>query len=378
MQLAQLKNAQEKGISNKFLNWFYKAFKENADTLDLNAEYDLDLSLEENKKLFAEKFSSLFCAEYKEEINLKNAKEVEQAQKELMISEIKKEEQKLIENWKKSDYQDIDIKSFDTPRHFIRMLCKGITNSVILVSEGGLGKSYLTINEIKKEKKDFVYQNTYSSPLELYKLLYWNRDKIIIFDDVKGLFEEKAIAILKACLWETDGKRIATMNTIDRVMEDVPKIFEFKGQIIILANKINLNDVHISALVSRSNYFELNFTYKEKLRIMGEITKKPYKKTDIQLRKKALDLIIKNTDITTEDLNFRTLIKTYDLLLYDEKKAENLLKATIKIDEEVKLVMDLMKSNNSVNEQIAEFRLKTGKSLATYHRLKHRIKEMLK
>ena len=161
-------------------------------------------------------------------------------------------------------------------------------------------------------------------------------------------------------------------------MDNVPKVFEFKGGIIILANRLNETDEHLQALITRCNFYELNFSYKEKLKIMSEIAKKPYKNTNSIDRGKALKILVDNTDITTEHLNFRTLIKTFDFLIYDSKNAEKLLKATIKVDEGLKLVKNLMESNKGINEQIAEYVLKTGKSRATFYRIKDRIKELMK
>jgi len=369
---------KDKDISMSFKTWCKKAFGENLDKVDVLAHYDRELNYSENKEAFTDNFNSMFCEEYKEEIKLRDVKEREKAEKDLQLSQIKKDEQKLVEEWKNSSYEDIDIKSFDVPKHFISMVCKGLSNSCVLVGGGGSGKTYMTINVMKKEKANFVYQNTYTTPLELYKYMYDNKDKIIVLDDIDGLWNnDKCLAILKAALWETDGKRLITMNTSDKVLQSVPKLFEFKGKVIILSNKLDKNE-HISALLSRSNYYELNFTHNEKLRIMKEIVKKPYKKTKIELRQKAFEMIRNNTSIATMELNFRTLIKTYDLLIYDNKKAENLLKSTLIENEEIKLVMTLIESNKGIQEQIGEFSLKTGKSRATFYRLKEQIKELMK
>jgi hypothetical protein len=65
------------------------------------------------------------------------------------------------------------------------------------------------------------------------------------------------------------------------------------------------------------------------------------------------------------------------LLLYDKNKAEELLKSTLKVNEELKLVMELIQSNKSIPEQIEEFKLKTGGSRAKFYRLKQKIKKLL-
>ena len=369
----------EKEIPIKVKNFLKEAFGDNLDKIDWKGEIDSSLNSDEIISHFSN-FNSMFCESYKEKLKLKDVKEKAQAQKDLELSNIRKEEKELIESWKKSDFEDIDIKSFDVPKHFIKMVCKGISYGCVLEGEGGLGKTYSAINIIKSEKIDFEYQNTHSSPLELYKWLYWNKEKICILDDLAGIWNNpNTLAILKAVLWDTDGKRIATMNTSDRYLDGVPRAFEFKGGIILLSNKINQKDEHISALLSRCLYYELNFTYKEKLRIMKEITKKPYKKTTSELREKALNLLINNTDVTTSDLNFRTLIKTFDLLLYSEKNAEMLLKSTLKTDETKKIIIELMKKDNLTEAQkIVEFIEKTGKSRATYFRIKKELKELMK
>src|SRR3990167_6264181 len=221
-----------------------------------------------------------------------NAEAQEEKFKIEQLNKMKDEENKLINEWKKTDFHEIDIKSFIIPQHYIKMVCRNFSKGCVLIGEGGLGKSFMTTNTLIEEKKDFVYLNTHTSPLELYKFIYHNREAIIVFDDVKGLLDnEKSISILKACLWETDGKRIVTMNTMDRLMDNVPKVFEFKGGIIILANRLNETDEHLQALITRCNFYELKFSYKEKLKIMSEITKKPYKQTNETDRNKALDML---------------------------------------------------------------------------------------
>ena len=167
----------EKEIPIKVKNFLKEAFGDNLDLIDFKAEIDSSLNSDEIIEHFKSKFNSMFCEEYKEKLKLKDAKEKAQAQKEVELSNIRKEEKELIESWKKSDFESIDIKSFDIPKHFIKMVCKGISYGVVLEGEGGLGKTYSAVNIIKSEKINFEYQNTHSSPLELYKWLYWNKEK---------------------------------------------------------------------------------------------------------------------------------------------------------------------------------------------------------
>src|SRR3990167_5453903 len=153
----------EKEIPDNFRKFLKEAFKDNLDNIDVFSEFDKSLSLSENKTHFLEAFNSMLSPEFKEKLMLKNTKDNGEKFKIEEMNRIKEEESKLIQEWKKSDYEDIDIKSFDVPKHFLTMVCKGISKSCFLIGQGGTGKTYMAINILKKEKKDYVYQNTYRS-----------------------------------------------------------------------------------------------------------------------------------------------------------------------------------------------------------------------
>lgn len=58
-------------IPKSFLSWFKKHFAVEKDLIDINAEYDKALTLEENKNIFMDKFSMYYAenqAEMKERI----------------------------------------------------------------------------------------------------------------------------------------------------------------------------------------------------------------------------------------------------------------------------------------------------------------------
>ena len=373
----------EKEIPIKVKNFLKEAFGDNLDLIDFKAEIDSSLNSDEIIGHFAQKFSTLFCEEYKEKLKLKDAKEKAIAQKEIQLSEIKKEEKKLIEDWKKTDYKDIDIKSFDIVKNYIQLICRNNShygiNGILITGETGLGKSYCVINTLKQEKVDFCYLNTWTTALELYKYLFNNNSKIIVFDDVVQLLDNpKNIGILQSALWEVNGKRIITNNTTDKVLEGCPKIFEFTGKIIIISNELKETNEHIKSVKERCLPLELNFTFNEKLKIMKEISKKPYKDTTQQLRDNALNMLISCVDVSTENLNFRSLIRAYECLIFDKSKAKDMLNHTLKINEEWQFVFNLMNSNKSIDEQISEYNLKFNKSRASFFRTKKEIKERLK
>ena len=85
----------------------------------------------------------------------------------------------------------------------------------IIISEGGLGKSYLVRKKLENQCKqdDYIIHSGHITPLALYIMLYKNHDKIIVLDDVEELLKnDNAVGILKAGLWDVmgDGKREIT------------------------------------------------------------------------------------------------------------------------------------------------------------------------
>lgn len=370
---------KQKQIPKKFIKFLKQNFEPEFFDLDIHSYYDREISESENRDEFLIKYKNYLKEKVRDLIEGNYEKGQEEQHKEEQENRLREEEKKLIENWKNTKPTEINITSFKIPKMFLEMTTKKISNGTILIGEGGCGKSYLTLNEVKRIRKDYIYLNTHLTALEFYKILYRNNDKLIIIDDIKSIFSnEVCINLLKSCLWDVDNKRLITYNSSSAKLEECPQVFDFKGQIIILANKLNLKNINLEALESRVNYFEIQFTYKEKLEIMKQIIKEPYLDTSIELRKKALKLIRKFSDITTTNFNFRTLIKTYQYLIYDEKQTETLLKSSLRIDNELEFIRDMIEKKLSIAEQKKLYSEEFGKSYRTYQRKKRELLKNLK
>ncbi len=221
---------------------------------------------------------------------------------------------------------------YKVPVHFIRMVAGGYANSVVLVSEAGLGKSFLVLKTLSelglKINKDYVYINSYTTPLALYNLLYQHHDKLILFDDVEGIFEDrKAISILKAALWNSTGTRIIDYHSTSKNVE-VPS-FEFTGRIIFCTNKLPTNNT-IQPVLSRIYYHFIRFTRQEIIEIMHEIAKEPYKDFSKEDRMKVVTFIKDNCEYSK--ISLRTLIKGYELYSYNQEVWAELLQIILDND----------------------------------------------
>lgn len=246
-----------------------------------------------------------------------------------MTQQIIWEDGVLIGDWMKEEPKVKPKNAFDIPKHYIQMCCDGLSNGCLLTGEGGIGKSRLVTDIIKQRKIPYAYLNTFVTPLALYKFMYRNKDKLIILDDVDGLWENRVIALLKAALWEVGGKRVVNWESTSSKLDDIPLSFEFTGQIIILANKLEIKDVNIRAVVTRINHYEFKFSYGDKIEVMKEIITKPYDGLSYSEREYVLNKLIECSNENTKNFNFRTLIKAFNLYIYDMDKFDVLVKEVL-------------------------------------------------
>jgi hypothetical protein len=254
---------------------------------------------------------------------------------------------------------------------------EGYLQSLFVCSAGGLGKTTVVLNTLEElEIKDFVYINSYSTPVELINLLYQYNDKIIVFDDVETMFAlgSKVTNIFKGVLWGIgkDKNRIVSYHTTSKLLR-APSSFEFVGKLIFLLNKLpNKEDPLTSAMMSRSIVYEMKFTRDEILDILKEFSKLPYKELSEEERIKLFTYLVQNTDNSNTDLSFRTLIKIYDIYTHNKDKWENLVKPLLQKDERLYLIKQLLGEHN-VKEAQKEFSEITGLSRASFYRLKTKL-----
>lgn len=277
-------------------------------------------------------------------------------------------------NWKETKIDYSPIKQFKIPTELLNCLIKTKEfNGLIFSGEGGIGKTCLTMATIKSMLKsdEWNYFNGYTTPLSLYEFLYENRNrKVIILDDTEGVFNNSiSLAILKSVLWVNEGERLVQYNsTSDKAT--TPRQFIMKAKVILLCNAIpNKSDISTRAMISRTIYYEIGFSFKEKIKICKEFIEKD---NTINKEDKILVLKILEEEVNeaTKDFNFRTLRKLIAFVEYDKKKARNLFKETNETDELKEAYLNVVGRFKQVKSQISLFIELTGRSRATFFRVK--------
>jgi len=299
------------------------------------------------------------------------------------------ETEAVVDAFKKSKpKKQIRIKSFEIPRHYIRMIVEGYSYGTILIGPGGLGKSWLAMNEVRRHLKNnqWEFLSGHVTPMALYQFVYEHNGKVIILDDIKNLLKnELCVSLLKGLLWpQESGDRIICWESTAKLKDGIPTRFICTSRFIILANSINDGDPDIAALESRCNYHNVELTINEVLTIMRQIISMPYKKTTIKQRQRAYKMIENRAVANPAILNFnlRMLVKTYDCVAYkgkDDEVMDLLVDDMLKKDDELSYIFGMIDDDirYSSDEMCVKFQLKFDRSRRTYFRKKKILLKMI-
>jgi len=196
---------------------------------------------------------------------------------------------------------------FEFLNNLTSMVIDGVTPSLIVTGEGGLGKTHSVTQSIKRTDltdSDYVFFKGYSTARGLYNTLFDNNGKLIIFDDCDSVLEDKvALNILKSALDSYETRTISWMAKMNK--NDVyPQQFNFTGRIIFISNK-SKEDMN-EAILSRSLTVDLTMTPNDKIERMSAILSSILPEYTLEAKTEALDFLKTVKDEVS--LNMRMLI----------------------------------------------------------------------
>lgn len=227
---------------------------------------------------------------------------------------------------------------FDFVKRLVSMVGRGRTASAIITGEGGLGKSHTVIKALEEggmynisgidldgeeaPEGSFRIVKGYSTAKGLYRILYENRNSIVVFDDCDSILkDEDAVNLLKGALDSYDT-RIITWNTM-RPDEELPRSFQFNGGVVFISNR-PMSKID-QALRTRSMCVDVTMTLDQKLdrmeTIMAEADFLPG--INMSCKRDALELIRKNKHVARE-VSLRTLINVARIRAENDSDWEDL------------------------------------------------------
>lgn len=204
--------------------------------------------------------------------------------------------------------------------------------SLIVTGDGGLGKSHTVLEALasyglknasdldtpigtdsvlfpEESRKLFTVVKGYTTAKALFRTLYENRNRTIIFDDCDEVLKHPvATNLLKAAL-DSYEKRIVTWNAESFGDDDLPRSFEFKGSVIIISNMARTKIDR--AVRTRSICVDVSMTTDQKIERMNWIVTNngdkfmPDVSTDVKIA--ALEFLTRMKD-SVNDLSMRSLI----------------------------------------------------------------------
>jgi len=218
---------------------------------------------------------------------------------------------------------------FQILEDFVDMVATRTIPSAIIIGEGGLGKSHTVFKALKAagllniddaeigarfdeglSRKAYIVVKGFSTAKGLYRTLFENKNKIVVFDDCDNILKDPGAAnLLKAALDSYD-KRVITWNAESFGGEDdLPRSFIFTGGVIFISNMPMYKIPQ--ALISRSMPADVSMTRPEIIERMRAIVSEGEFLVEYEMSAKleALEFIAENANRPeVKSLNLRTLI----------------------------------------------------------------------
>ena len=206
---------------------------------------------------------------------------------------------------------------FEFISQFVKLLSSKKINSFILTGSGGLGKTHTVLETLKKQglkedtvdvDGDYVTIRGYSTAKAMYRTLWENNGKVIIFDDADSVHRDPIGAnILKAALGSED-KRMISWGAEFAKDEELPNRFEFFGRVVFISN---LSQQQFpQAILSRSMRVDLTLNTGEKLERIRQV----FDDVDVEVKEKTevLNFIDQYAEVAS-DLNIRSALSVLKL-----------------------------------------------------------------
>ena len=149
----------------------------------------------------------------------------------------------------------VTIKDYEKLNKYMTAFGSKALNLMIIVSRGGLGKTFLA-EEALMEEAPIIFTG-HVTPLGMYKeLLERNKEEqdfIVIFDDVDSLMLNKTNVALLKQLCDTREEKTIRYSTTSPILNENDKEFETKCKVLMLMNDVKTDDKNLDALLTRAH-----------------------------------------------------------------------------------------------------------------------------
>lgn len=205
------------------------------------------------------------------------------------------------------------------------MVAQKKAKSLIVTGSGGLGKTFEVLAAMSRnnlvEDEDYTVIKGFSTPKSMFRALWENKERIVIFDDTDSVFDNvTAVSILKSALDSYEKRTVCWLTELIREGDDLPQRFEFKGGIIFVSN-LSLGDIE-QTILSRALFVDVSMTAKEKIDRIKALA--AAMRPDLPMKAKLA--VIKHLNSLRDkigDLNIRSFLKTCEIYSANPKAWKN-------------------------------------------------------
>ena len=222
----------------------------------------------------------------------------------------------------------------------VNMVAQGTQASVVICGPGGLGKSHTVMTALKNKgfndvtlsdegqgSKSYTVVKGYSTAKGLFRLLWENKDGVLVFDDCDSVLKDPvSLSLLKSAL-DSYSRRVITWRA-DFKDDDIPNSFLFTGRVVFISN-MNTQQLD-QAVVTRSLCVDLSMTTQQKVERMQHLLTNSDFMPEYEMNHKrdAMQLIARVQD-SVKELSLRTLIQCVKIRTANTRNWEELAEYAI-------------------------------------------------
>jgi hypothetical protein len=285
------------------------------------------------------------------------------------------------------------LETLDGKFRHARDVVKGVAGrfhtGMMLHGEGGTGKSYLVLEELRRLQTKYVLHNSRMTGRGLVDSLDRNRDDIHVLEDAETMFDDRrSWGVLRSALWSQSKKKPPEREVTWTAFRTQIR-FVFTGGIIIISNS-NLTEAipEMRALKTRINVLGLDVTNDEMRALMKKICTGGYAYGEHFMTPgecwEVATYIIDRMEQLHRSLDLRLLMNGFrDRMQYKAGLSDSdwklLLEGRIKERvvykgraekkaEESDIALEIRGRGIPTREQIAMWKEKTGLGQAAYYR----------
>lgn len=145
----------------------------------------------------------------------------------------------------------LQVETYKELGECVKAFDKGTFNVLFIIGDPGQCKSTV-VKKVLGGKSQLIEGGSVSA-FKLYQDLYAHRDKPFIFDDCDQLYTDRTTIRLLKCLCQTEVKKVVGWHTHNKYLEDndIPRQFETKSRVVIIANAWHSISQHVESLEDR-------------------------------------------------------------------------------------------------------------------------------